>query len=218
MRRLLSATVYTRLALALAATTAAVAAATTPAEAAGSGWRLVDLGTLGGACCSQATAINDHGDVVGDSGTGPGMSPRHAFLWRHGRMVDLGTLGGTFSTATDINNRRAIVGFSSLADGSVTGAKVSAGAVGTAQLNALVAPNPGQVLSFDCEGDSDNADLDIHLLNEAGDILAESTSPEAVEHIDFTFTADGTYYMYLELWYQTTQEGFSDYICHGTLN
>jgi probable HAF family extracellular repeat protein len=78
---------------------------------------IVDLGTLDEPCCSAATAINDRGDVVGQSTVGPPMSAAHAFLWRAGRMVDLGTLGGNNSLATDINIRGDVVGHSDTVSG-----------------------------------------------------------------------------------------------------
>ena len=61
--------------------------------------KFTDLGTLGGA--SLAYAINDRGQIVGDSSTGE--DDDHAFLWEKGTMTDLGNV------ATDgltwINNR-----------------------------------------------------------------------------------------------------------------
>jgi probable HAF family extracellular repeat protein len=62
---------------------------------------------------SQATAINDAGDIVGSSDIAtPGIS--HAFLYRNGAMHDLGTLQpGGFSGAVAIN-----------ASGHITGAAV----------------------------------------------------------------------------------------------
>jgi PKD repeat protein len=75
----------------------------------------------------------------------------------------------------------------------------------------------GQTLTFNLAGDSDTADIDVHLENAAGDILAESTSAEAVEMFEYTFEEDGTYYIWIELWYATTQEGYSDYVCDATL-
>ena len=65
-----------------------------------------DLGTLGGDF-SAAHAINDRGQVVGESKTATGET--HAFLWDHGVMTDLGTAGET-SSAHGINNLGEIVG------------------------------------------------------------------------------------------------------------
>ena len=58
---------------------------------------MTDLGTLGGACCSNANGINPSGQVVGWTVTADGAN--HAFLWSKGVMTDLGTLGGFSSAA-----------------------------------------------------------------------------------------------------------------------
>lgn len=71
---------------------------------------VTDLGTLGG-MNSQANAINNRGQVVGNS-TLAGEAITRAFLWEDGVMTDLGSLGGTFSKANAINNRGQVVGAS----------------------------------------------------------------------------------------------------------
>jgi probable HAF family extracellular repeat protein len=63
---------------------------------------LTDLGTLGEST-SVAVAINDHGQVVGNTRTATGES--HAVLWEHGRITDLGP-----GEANDIDNHGVIVG------------------------------------------------------------------------------------------------------------
>ena len=70
----------------------------------------IDLGTLGGTS-SYALAINDSGQIAGNSTTASGET--HAFLWTQaGGMVDLGTLGGNESNVTAINDSGQVVGVS----------------------------------------------------------------------------------------------------------
>ena len=68
-----------------------------------------DLGTLGGKE-SAATAVNERGQVIGESTTAGGAT--HAFLWQDGKMRDLGTLGGQSSSPTAINDVGQVVGAS----------------------------------------------------------------------------------------------------------
>jgi probable HAF family extracellular repeat protein len=79
------------------------------------GGRCADLGTLPGDALSEATGINNLGQVVGTSfGAGSPFGSR-AFLWENGRLVDLNTLvvpGTTLQLVAtgDINDRGLITG------------------------------------------------------------------------------------------------------------
>jgi len=76
---------------------------------------ITDLGTLGG-IYSLAYAINDSGQVVGESVTSNGYT--RAFLYSgSGPMQDLGTLGGASSKAFGINNSGQVVGTAPLSSG-----------------------------------------------------------------------------------------------------
>ncbi|MGH3139704.1 MAG: hypothetical protein ACRDQE_08215 [Gaiellales bacterium] len=103
---------WAALAVAIAATLIVAA----PAGAAT--YRVVDLGTLGGAS-SAANDLNNAGAVVGWALTGSGEM--HAVVWRNGHKSDIGTLGGPTSMATGISNNFAVVGTSSGAAGGVHG-------------------------------------------------------------------------------------------------
>ena len=69
---------------------------------------MVNLGSLGGTC-TNASAMNDAGQVVGYSFL-PGDQVLHPFSWKQGRLVDLGTIGGTSGVALALNDGGDIVG------------------------------------------------------------------------------------------------------------
>ena len=78
-----------------------------------------DLGTLGTGTNAEATAINERGQVIGDSYTGAGPAncfngtATGGFIWdRTGGMVDLGGLGGACTVPNDLNSRGQVVGVS----------------------------------------------------------------------------------------------------------
>ena len=75
-----------------------------------------NLGTLPGDTSSEATAINNAGDVVGYSNGPRGV---RAFLWSSATgMQNLGVLpGGDFSRALDVNDAGQVVGTSTSSSG-----------------------------------------------------------------------------------------------------
>lgn len=85
-----------------------------------------DIGALPGGTESEATVVNDAGQVAGFSVSGPpdafaqlftiGLpmgSPVRAFLWQNGVMRDIGTLGGSDAAIADLNASGQIAGSSS---------------------------------------------------------------------------------------------------------
>jgi probable HAF family extracellular repeat protein len=70
--------------------------------------KMIDLGSLGGAC-GYAAAINNRGQVAGGSSL-TGDQEIHPTLWDHGTLTDLGTFGGTSGYTNWINEKGAVVG------------------------------------------------------------------------------------------------------------
>ena len=75
---------------------------------------MTDLGTLPGGTYSNASAVNQIGDAVGQAVRADGVN--RAVLFRGGAVIDLGSLCDTpacpniYATATDINDHGAVVG------------------------------------------------------------------------------------------------------------
>ena len=99
---------------------------------------VVQLSTLGGNS-SQATAINNGGEMVGFASVSSGY--QHAFSMLDGLMSDLGTLGGGSSYAYGINDSGEIVGYSYLANGGQSAFLYDNGTM--LDLNSLVPTNSG---------------------------------------------------------------------------
>ena len=68
------------------------------------------LGVLGTGFESRAYAINDAGQVTGNSYTGDAQNSLHAFLFSNGTMKDIDTLNSQASWAFGINSNGVVVG------------------------------------------------------------------------------------------------------------
>lgn len=72
-----------------------------------------DLGNFGGTC-TMATALNNHGQVVGSSNVSGDLYQR-PFIWENGMLRDLGgSLGGNGAGATRINEKGEVTGSANL--------------------------------------------------------------------------------------------------------
>lgn len=114
------------------------------------------LGTLGGTR-SQATGVNDNGEVVGFASLASGY--QNAFAEIGGMMIDLGTLGGGNSYAYGVNDNGAIVGYSSLTGGNQAAFLYEDGAM--VNLNSLLPADSGWDL------------LQAYAINSSGQITGE---------------------------------------------
>jgi probable HAF family extracellular repeat protein len=97
--------------------TATGAAAVAPnALSVPSTWKGIDLGTLGGQS-AEAIAVNDAGEVAGNSATS-GEQGSEGFYWSHATgMVGLGYLPGhVFSYVTAMNQHGQVVGYNTQSD------------------------------------------------------------------------------------------------------
>ena len=110
--------------------------------------KLTDIGALPGQKYSQGIAINDRGQVVGDSFDGP------TFIWERGAIRSIGKLGGESSLAafaSAINDRGWIVGRSGVKEGSHAfvwrdGRMTDLGTLGGKFSSATALNNRGQIV------------------------------------------------------------------------
>lgn len=121
---------------------------------------LTDLGTLGGKF-SIANWINDEGEIVGVA-SNQNEQTVFAFVWKKGLMTNLGTLPGDCgSEAFAINASGQVVGQSIPCDGSPNRAVLWQPGGPALDLNALVNPGSGLLLT------------DPKIINDAGAIVLE---------------------------------------------
>lgn len=151
--------------LLLAALTLAAAGspvANAGSQTVGSRYASVELGTLGGPY-SHARAINNAGQIVGESSFNGDDWLARAFLYQNGVMTDLGTLGGTSSRALGINNSGHVTGYANLPGDFISHAFLYS----DGRLNDLGAPAAG-VSTLG------------HAINDAGLIVGETDSEAMV--------------------------------------
>ena len=116
---------------------------------------------------TAARALNDNGQVIGDTWSDANSWPRHAGIWQNGAITDLGSLSTDpnnfyrFSYAFGINNRGQVVGESSPPSVDMNGnwwtthaflytegKMVDLGSLGGYYCRAVAVNNNGQVIGY----------------------------------------------------------------------
>jgi probable HAF family extracellular repeat protein len=116
------------------------------------------LGSLGDRY-SAAVAINDSGQVVGDTTTTSGVT--RAVIWNGTTPTALGSLGGTSSIAQAINNSGEVVGQSNLAGDAQSHGTIWNGTMAI-DINTVLATDPSGIVVDSLTG-----------INSSGQIVGE---------------------------------------------
>lgn len=122
---------------------------------------------------SAATAINDHGQVVGISGICSvavgGASAEHAVIWENGVPTSIGNIGGqAWNTPVAINDHGQVVGFANTS-GDMNAALDPTGFIWTQSTGM-------QTIAPVAEGTGDTNDIAFDL-NEKGQVVGQSFGP-----------------------------------------
>jgi probable HAF family extracellular repeat protein len=135
---------------------------------------LTDLGTLPGDPDSEATAINNAGQIVGASGVIEDDISTRAAIWQDGTWTAIGPVN---SYATAINDAGQVVGFMSSSDGETRDHAFIYSDGQLNDLNDLIPPGSGLTLAA------------ASAINNAGQIVGTAYSGGAVPHA-FLLTPD----------------------------
>jgi len=160
--------------------------------------KMQDLGTLDGGCGSSGVAINDAGQIAGESSV-DGFQEQHAFLWSNGVMQDLGTLGG-YAYVYGMNSKAQVVGDSMASDGQNHAFLYTDGKM--YDLNDLVTGLAGTLLSI-ATGINDSGQIvangcSMSLVCQAfrlDPVAARSGPPAKVAAIEYHYPAFDHYFM-----------------------
>ncbi len=129
---------------------------------------LKDLGLLPGGMFGSANAINDDGEIVGESDSPNGV---FAVLWKDGATIDLGTVAGDpCSGANWINSQDQIVGFASADCNNEDHAFLWENGGAIVDLQTLLLPGSGVTL------------IDAIFINDQGEIAARGNTSSGVQH------------------------------------
>ena len=181
------------------------------------GGGMVDLGTLAGDWKSSATAVNNNGQVVGESDNVV-SGDSHAFSWTAaGGMVDLGTLpGGNYSYAYAVNDSGQVVGSAGTASGphafswTAAGGMVDLGVLGTNHFDVTAkAVNRGGEVVGDASYDYPMSQTHAFSWTAAGGMVDLGTLPGGSDSYAYAVNGSGQVVGSADSDSQYTQHAFS---------